>query len=88
MWIERFRIRNYKSFNDSGEHTLARHINILVGQKALVDRTSNKNARVPMDTAKNACGNFKLRSRTVLASVARMNAKAIKPLCVVRLSAA
>src|SRR5260370_10230953 len=32
MWIKSFRLTNYKSFEDSGEHTLARHMNVIVGQ--------------------------------------------------------
>src|SRR5690349_19778273 len=32
MWIKSFRLANYKSFEDSGEHTLARHMNVIVGQ--------------------------------------------------------
>jgi hypothetical protein len=32
MWIKSFRLTNYKSFDDSGEHALARHMNVIVGQ--------------------------------------------------------
>ena len=32
VWIKSFRITNYKSFEDSGEHTLGRHMNVIVGQ--------------------------------------------------------
>jgi bifunctional non-homologous end joining protein LigD len=32
MWIKSFRLTNYKSFEDSGGHTLARHMNVIVGQ--------------------------------------------------------
>jgi predicted ATPase len=32
MWIKSFRVVNYKSIDDSGEHTLARHMNVIVGQ--------------------------------------------------------
>jgi AAA15 family ATPase/GTPase len=32
MWIKSFRLTNYKSFEDSGEHTLAPHMNVIVGQ--------------------------------------------------------
>jgi predicted ATPase len=32
MWIKSFRVTNYKSFADSGEHPLARNMNVIVGQ--------------------------------------------------------
>src|SRR5262245_28977369 len=32
MWIKSFQIINYKSFGDSGEHSLGRDINLIVGQ--------------------------------------------------------
>jgi hypothetical protein len=32
MWISSFQIRNFKSFRDSGQYALDRHVNVLVGQ--------------------------------------------------------
>jgi predicted ATPase len=32
MWIKSFQVINYKSFEDSGEHQLARRMNVIVGQ--------------------------------------------------------
>src|SRR5262249_9090607 len=32
MWIKSFRVLNYKSFEDSGVHTLSRNMNVVVGQ--------------------------------------------------------
>jgi predicted ATP-dependent endonuclease of OLD family len=52
LWIKKFRIENYKSFNDSGMHELGRGVNVVVGQNhsgktTLLDALSHRITGLP-----------------------------------------